>query len=451
MKSSPARKRLLLINPTNPYTKGLTVRRESLQAPLGLAVIAALTPSDWEIRITDENFKKFKFREADLVGISALTATANRAYEIAAEYRSKGIPVIIGGVHATLIPDEVAHYADCVVTGEVEPVWSRILTDFEAGTLQPRYAGYLADMSASPIPRHDLLHPGYLFGTVQTTRGCPMNCDFCTVPTLNGHEYRLRKVSNVLDELERIPQKLIYFVDDNMIGANKESHDHAMAIFQGMVDRKIDKEWFGYVSLNVGTNEELVKLAAASGCKMMLIGIESEKVEQLRETNKKMNLKIGPENYRKVVRILHKYQICALGTFIFGLDHDRPEDLVDRIYYMKRSPFDVTQGTVLTPFPGTGLFNRLQDEDRLLCKKFPESWKHFHGTDIVFRPKLMEPSVLAETSNLLIPVALTRNSFILRFIRTWWNTKSYRAAIWAYATNMNYRMIALDKKFEVCQ
>jgi radical SAM superfamily enzyme YgiQ (UPF0313 family) len=227
------KKRLLLINPGNPYKKGLAIRRESLQPPLGLGIIAALTSSDWSIRILDENFKTFKYREADLVGITALTATASRAYEIAAEFRAKGIPTVIGGVHATLMPEEAAKYVDTVVTGEAENIWGTLLADFSAGTLKKRYTGTLPDLSKTPIPRHDLFHPGYIFAAVQATRGCPLNCDFCSVPALSGHMHRLRDVKDILDELESLPHRMIYFVDEQPHRNLPEAREHALRFSKG--------------------------------------------------------------------------------------------------------------------------------------------------------------------------------------------------------------------------
>ncbi len=443
------KKRLLLINPLNQHKKGLANRRESLQAPLGLGIVAALTPDTWDVRIIDENFRKFKYKEADLVGITALTAQSYRAYEIASVYRKEGIPTVLGGIHANMLPEEASNYVDTVVTGEAETIWPDVIRDFEQGTLKNRYHGPLSDLKNHPVPRYDLLHPGYIFGSVQTTRGCPMNCDFCSVPMLNHHTFRLRDINEVLDELEAIHNKLIYFVDDNLIGADKKSHEHAMALFQGMIDRKLNKEWFAYASLNVGNNEELVKLAKESGCRMMLIGIETEKPEQLKETNKRMNLQIGPENYHKVVKLLHKHGICVLGTFIVGIDSDTPEDVRNRITYMKKSPFDVTQGAVMTPFPGTQLYKRIKEENRILGNNFPENWQYYSGMDIVFHPKHMDPDQFAGLIRKLVPGLYSKRLIILKAIRTWWNTRSLHASLWAYQTNRNFRKLVLEKDITV--
>ena len=196
---SMEKKRLLLINPVNTYRKGYLLRRESKQAPLALGILAALTPPDWSIKILDENFKEFRYREADLVGITAVTASVNRAYEIAAMYRSKGIPVVLGGIHASSLPDEALRYVDSVVIGEAEGSWARLLADFDNGSLQKTYTSALSNLKNTPPARHDLFHPGYFFASIQTSRGCPMDCEFCSVPSFNGHQYRLRDPESVVD------------------------------------------------------------------------------------------------------------------------------------------------------------------------------------------------------------------------------------------------------------
>ncbi|MEI6050725.1 MAG: radical SAM protein [Bacteroidota bacterium] len=441
MEKTERRKRLVLINPGNPISKNL-LRRESLQPPLGLGIVATLTPANWDVRIIDENFRRFRFKEADLVGITALTSTVYRAYEIAAEYRSRGIPTVLGGIHATLMTEEASLYVDTVVVGEAEATWKQVISDFEEGNLKARYYGYASDLNGFTSARFGLFHPGYIFGAIQTTRGCPMNCDFCSVPAINHHSYRLRDVNEVLDELEAIPHRIIYIVDDNIIGTGKTAREHSLAIFRGMIDRKLNKEWFAYVSLNVGKDEEWIKLAAESGCRMVLIGIESEKPAQLKQSKKSMNLSMGPESYRKVVRLLHKYKICVLGSFIFGMENDRPEDLTDRMEYMRKSPFDVTQPNIMTPFPGTPLFDRIKQAGRLICNDFPKDWRHFHGIHIVYRPEFIEPALLEKEMINIFARLFSSRQLIIRFFRTWWNTKSLRTALWAYNTNLTYKNIS---------
>jgi radical SAM superfamily enzyme YgiQ (UPF0313 family) len=181
-------------------------------------LVAALTPKDWTVEIVDENFAPFEYRKADLVGLTAFTATVNRAYEISGLYRKHGVATVMGGIHASMMPDEAMKYADAVVACEAESVWPQVIADFEAGKLQEVYNGELLGLKEMPQPRRDLFHSGYMFGSIQTSRGCPMDCEFCSVTAFNGNRYRKRPMEDVLDELQNIPQKRVFFIDDNIIG-----------------------------------------------------------------------------------------------------------------------------------------------------------------------------------------------------------------------------------------
>ena len=232
----PGRRKLLLVNPVNPARTGLTVNRSSRFPPIGLGIVAALTPADWGVELADENWAAvLSIREADLVGITAFTASVNRAYEIAATYRARGTPVVMGGIHASMRPDEALRFVDAVVIGEAEGVWPQVVADFEAGRLQRTYQGGWPELAGIRPPRRDLFHPDYRFASVQTSRGCPMDCEFCSVTAFNGRRYRRRPVQEVLSELESIPQKLIFFVDDNIIGYGRPSREQAKELFRGMV------------------------------------------------------------------------------------------------------------------------------------------------------------------------------------------------------------------------
>jgi radical SAM superfamily enzyme YgiQ (UPF0313 family) len=440
------KKKLLLINPLHPYKRDALFDTSTISPPLGLGIIAGLTPDDWEIEIHDENFEVFQYKAADFVGITALTSAAYRAYEIAALYRERGIKTVLGGIHVSMRPEEALKYADSIVVGEAEGVWAQVLADFEKNDLKRQYHGDLLSLENAPIPRRDLFHPGYSYANIQTTRGCPMNCDFCSVHTFNGNHYRQRPVEDVLDELESIKADHLFFVDDNLIGYSKSSAQRAVSLFKGMIERGIKMDWYCQASLNIADNEEVLKYAAASGCKMILIGIESEKVEQLKETNKKMNLKIGVDHYEEAFAKIHAHGIGVLGALVFGLDSDTPEDLINRANYAINSGIDAMQATIITPLPGTRLFDRLDKENRLLFTSFPEDWKHYHFLEVIHKPKLMSPDELMDTMHVCWEKMWNEKTLYRKMLKTLKATKSAKAAAWALTSNMERHNTAFGSK-----
>jgi radical SAM superfamily enzyme YgiQ (UPF0313 family) len=401
-----------------------------------------LTPDHWDVEIIDENFEPFVYKKADLVGLTAFTAAANRAYEIAAVYKEKRIPTILGGIHASMLPEEALQYVDSVVTGEAESIWSTVINDFESGNLDRVYHGQWIDLKDMRQPRRDLFHPGYLFGSIQTSRGCPMNCDFCSVTAFNGSRYRQRPVEDVLHELETIQQHMVFFVDDNLIGYGTESVQRAIALFKGMVERGMKKSWFCQASMNFGDNEEMLECAAQSGCKMVFLGVEAENEEALAEVNKKLNVKMVNDMYDITFHRINKHRIAVLGAFMYGMDSDTKTALEHRTSYILKSGVDVMQTTFLTPLPGTRLFNRLSRENRLLCTDFPHDWVHYDMTEVVHKPLLIAPRELAAAMHKAVRKLYSRFSLVRKFIKTWFATGDFKTAMWAYSSNRNYRNVA---------
>lgn len=446
--TSKKRNKLLLINPFNQAKTDETFDKRSISPPLGLGMIAGLTPKDWDIEIIDENFDVFKYKEADLVGITVLTSAAFRAYEISEIYRKKGIPTVLGGIHVSMLADEAEQYADTIVIGEAEIVWKTLLDDFLNNKLKKRYVGELKGLENSVHPRRDLFHPGYTYANIQTTRGCPMNCDFCSVHTFNGNKYRERPVDEVLDEIETIDDEHLFFVDDNLIGYTKDSAKRAISLFKGMIDRGIKKDWYCQASLNIADNEEVLKYAAESGCRMILIGIESEKIDQLQETNKKMNIKIGVDHYEESFQKIHKHGISVLGALVFGLDSDSLEDIKNRTKFAIESGIDAMQATIITPLPGTGLYKRLEKEGRLLYTNFPKDWEHYHFLEVSHKPIKMTPQELSDAMKECWTQLWDKKTVYRKMLKTLKQTKNVKAAAWAFASNTERHDLAFGDKAE---
>ena len=435
-----------MVNPVNPARAGLTVDKSSRFPPLGLGIVAALTPEPWEVVLIDENWTPFTCQEADLVGITAFTASVNRAYEIAALYGARGVPVVMGGIHASMCCEEALRFVKAVVIGEAETVWPQVLADVEAGRLQPIYRGTWDDLNDAPWPRRDLFHPDYAFATVQTSRGCPMDCEFCSVTAFNGRCYRRRPPEETLAELESIPQKMLFFVDDNIIGYGEGARAQALATFRGMVERKMDKLWFCQASLNFADDEEVLHWAARAGCKMVFLGLEAEETDALEEANKLLNLKLGIDFYEEAFRRIHRAGIAVLGAFIFGLDGDTPEKLKQRAEYIINSGVDAVQAALLTPLPGTRLFERFGREERLLYTDFPRAWDYYDLTEVVHRPATMDAQRLAEIVETLQDQIFALPALLRKAKRTLKETQDATATRFAWNANISYRKVREEKR-----
>ncbi len=441
IKEDQTKKRLLLINPVNKEIAGLTINPSSTFPPLGLGIVAALTPETFQVKIIDENFEDFEYENADLVGITAFTSVANRAYEIAAHYRKDNIPVIMGGIHASMVPEEALKYVDSVVVGEAESVWSTVIDDFLNNTLKQKYNGVHLDLENSTIANRDLFSNKYLFGTLQTSRGCPMDCYFCSVSAFNGRKYRQRPYKEVLDELEQMHQRMIFFVDDNILGYGKGAEERAIQLFKGMVDRKLTKTWFCQASLNFGSNEEVIKWAARAGCKMVFLGLESADPEELKVMDKKLNLQL---EYKQAFENINKYKIAVLGAFIFGSDSETEKSMYRKVKYILKNRIDVIQTTTLTPLPGTRLFKELQQNERLIYTNFPQDWKFYDMGHLTYHVNNMENEQFLDHHRKCSRKLYSRWTLYKKFLKTWIHCRSFQTAMWAYNSNKNYRNVSFS-------
>ncbi|MBI4559974.1 MAG: B12-binding domain-containing radical SAM protein [Candidatus Hydrogenedentes bacterium] len=376
--------RLCLINPSNPLVSIVNVKesrwnRYRVWKPLSLMVLAGLTPPEWEVTIVDENLGAPDYSampRPDLVGITAFTSQANRAYEVAAHFRRLGVPVVMGGIHATMCLDEVMEHVDAVVTGEAEGVWTEVLEDALHGRLEREYDGGIAEISDVPPPRHDLLASGYAFGAVQTSRGCPMNCSFCSVTAFNGARYRQRPIPDVVREFRSLREKHVLVVDDNLVGTRPEHIARAKDLFRAMVQANLRKEWIAQATINFADDEELLTLAAKAGCRGVFIGFESPTPEGIVGLGKKFDLLMG-RDFRAAVRRIQRHGILVAGSFIMGLDIDEP-GIGKRIAEAAiQYGVDNLNVLFLTPLPGTRLWNEMKSEGRIALDAFPEDWKYY--------------------------------------------------------------------------
>lgn len=386
---------LLLINPCNPLVSTVKSRENRWNTyvvwkPLGLLVLAGLTPDDWEISLIDENIAVpdyEKLDRPDLVGITAFTSQATRAYEIASAFRLRKIPVVMGGIHATMCTDEAVQRVDAVVKGEAESVWAEVLKDCRIGTLKNIYEGVrLIDLAAVPVARHDLLSKGYHFGSIQTSRGCPLACSFCSVTAFNGGRFRRRPVNSVIQELCLIQEKDVLIVDDNLIGTRKEHIDYTKTLLREMIRAKLRKRWIAQVTINMADDQELLTLARKAGCAGVFIGFESVSAEGLTEVSKKFTIR-NTLQMRDSVRRIQKHGITVLGSFILGLDID-VKSCGEQIASAARAyGLDILNVMVLTPLPGTRLWKTMEAENRLIEGVFPRDWKYYTLTFPVARYK----------------------------------------------------------------
>ena len=383
--SSSNAMRLCLINPKNPLVSLANTRdsrwnRYRVWKPLGLLVLAGLTPPAWDVAIVDENVRTPDYStmpQPDLVGITAFTSQASRAYEIAASFRSRGIKVVMGGIHVTACTEEALKYVDAVVCGEAESVWTKVLEDARHCRLRTTYVGEHIDLADIPQARHDLLpSTDYVFGSIQTTRGCPLNCSFCSVSAFNGKRYRHRPIANVIEELKSVREKWVLIVDDNLIGMRDTHVARAKGLFRAMIQANLGKQWICQVTINLADDEELLALAARAGCCGVFIGFESPTTDGLAEVGKKFNMLRGRDFSASIQRI-HRHKILVVGSFIMGLDADEAGIGLKIAETASDYGVDILNALFLTPLPGTRLWEQMNANDRIVARDFPSDWRYY--------------------------------------------------------------------------
>lgn len=362
---------------------------------LALPTLAAYTPSDCEVRMIDERVQKLdENADVDLVGITSMTALSPRAYQIADSFRSRGVTVVMGGMHPSARPEEALTHCDAVVVGEGELVWSQLVEDFKQGRLKPIYkADQLFEMTGTRLPRWDITDKN-LYSPVdfiETTRGCPLSCHFCSVTNFFGGHYRTkplelieRLVSEVKPTTKRIALKnMVFFVDDNIVG----NRTHCKELLTMLKAYRI--QWVGQASITVTRDEEILKLMSETRCLGLLIGMESLSEKVLTECHKTVN---RPAEYLAAVEKLHHYGIGVKASFIVGFDQD-DETVFDQMAgFVRSSNLDSVYFSILTPYPGTRFFDQMESEGRILH----HNWEKYDTAHVVFKPARMTPEQLQQ-------------------------------------------------------
>jgi radical SAM superfamily enzyme YgiQ (UPF0313 family) len=396
-------------------------------ARLTLSTLAALTPEEVEVRITDENVEPIDFEEeVDLVGLTGMIMHASRAYQIAERFRERSIPVVMGGPHASSLPLEAKEHVDAVVIGEAEQVWKGLIEDVQKGSLKPFYkADAYCSMQGIPSPRVDLLrkHAYMTVNCVQTSRGCPQQCDFCYVTHFFGKTYRCRPVEEVIEEVKRLEGEFLVFIDDNIAG----NRLYAKELFTRL--RPLKKKWASQASITLARDPELLRLAAESGCVSLFLGIESLSPDNLKEVNKAFN---RVSQYEDEIKALHDYDIMILAGFIFGLDHDDEGVFERTVAFCEKNRIELPSFFILTPLPGTRLFQRMESEGRLLHK----DWIKYNGATVVFRPRLMTEETLQRGFHWVCKEAYSFGSIVKRVVHP------QQRFFTRLLSNMAYRSIA---------
>jgi radical SAM superfamily enzyme YgiQ (UPF0313 family) len=342
--------------------------------------LAALTPQNWEVSHIDEEAEEIDFDvEADLVGITFHTPSAKHAYRIADRFRARGIPVVFGGPHVTLVPQEAAGHADVIFIGEAEGLWQQFLMDFAAGQPKKIYQPtFIPSLEHVPQAKKDLFHrKDHTHGVLFATRGCQFSCDFCSLAVMYKNTIRKRPVEEVVAEYASFPGKIIIFWDDNIAG----DREYAKALFRGIAPNK--KWWSSQSSIHAGQDEEFLELAARSGCKQLFLGLESISQASVNEVHKRFN---KVEDYYRIIQRIHSYGIAVQAGIVFGFDCDTRSIFSETLDFLEQAGVQNATFNILTPFPGTKLFKKLESQGRILTR----DWDKYNSrADVVFQPKNM--------------------------------------------------------------
>ncbi len=366
-------------------------RSKDALTPLSIAILAARTPKDIQLSFYDERVEELPLDDLpDLVAITVETFTARRSYEIAKRYRQKGVTVVMGGYHPTLLPSEVLEHSDSIVIGDAEGCWEELLDDFKEDRLQKTYSGSNAkELDDYRLDRTIFRDKKYLpVELIQYSRGCRFSCEFCSIHAFYKETLRVRSVESVIDEITGMDRKkLFFFVDDNLFSSKKDLY----ALFDALTPLKI--RWSCQISIDVAQDEDLLDRLAGSGCIFALIGFESLNEDNLKQMGKKWNKVAG--EYMKIVQKFHDRGMAVYGTFVFGYDHDTTEVIQKSLDFAMEAKLEIANFNPLTPTPGSALYDRLKKEGRLISETWWKDESYKYG-DPIFTPKQMSPELFSQ-------------------------------------------------------
>jgi len=399
---------------------------------LTLGVISALTPAEIEVDVVEEEIEEVNFdKHYDLVGISCMTAVAPRAYQLASIFRKKGAKVVLGGIHPTVMPGEAIAHCDCVVMGEAEGCWGQLLNDFKQNRLKRFYKSFNFDLAKFPIPKLNHNHTPFHVTPIFCSRGCPYNCEFCSVTDLYGKKIRHRKIQDIVKEIATRSSKKFFFLDDNIMGDVK----FAKELFTALSDLRI--RWVGQASISLVKDNALLNLAKKSGCAGLFIGLESVSSDNLKKLRK------APDNakdYIQAINIIRDAGILFHASLVFGFDDDDKSIFEKTLVFLEKTKIPSATFNILTPYPGTAIFKRFKKEGRLLSQNW---WDYNHRT-VVFRPKNLTQEELAEGFIWLGKNFYTKASIFTRFFHSFSHPLLYLSLNWAHRNDYK------SKKAENC-
>lgn len=423
--------KITLISPKGPLYRhrGGIFKKNLRYAPLTLSTLAAYIPPELNatVEILDEGIEDVDLNlQTDLIGMTVITGSSMRAYELAAHFRGRGIPVVLGGPHITLMPEDAQPHANSIVVGYAEDTWPQLLRDFAAGQMKRRY-DMAPDLSLAnrPFPKRELMKKQHYLTThvFEATRSCVHSCEFCVAPSAWGIHPYFKPVEDVIADIKQHWGRKIIFIDLNLI-SDKE---YAARLFEAMIPLKVN--WFGLSTTLLGKDEALLSLAARSGCTGLLMGFESISTANLRQTKKGFN---SPDQYKELTQKLHRHGITLMACFTFGLDHDTTDVFMQTAEFAIDAGIDLPRYAIVTPFPNTGLYKRLESEGRILTK----NWELYDAQHVVFQPKLMTPSELYEGHEKAWKYTYSASAMATRYLKS-----RIQTPVW-WIANMGYRFYA---------